>query len=106
MEISFLLFGLRLALGICVGLIVSTGVSDQVKNGALPINCTLQRIARTPVFSTDGEYIIGGVFSFHYKELTKIHNYTTVPEPPTCIGRLVRGRSGGEWWECYTKKSG
>ncbi|MEQ2165324.1 hypothetical protein GOODEAATRI_015641 [Goodea atripinnis] len=37
----------------------------------------------------DGEYIIGGVFSIHYKELTKTDNYTTVPEPPTCTGRLV-----------------
>ncbi|KAM4742041.1 extracellular calcium-sensing receptor-like [Anableps anableps] len=36
----------------------------------------------------DGEYVIGGVFAIHYKELTKIHNYTTVPEPPTCTGSI------------------
>ncbi|MED6270934.1 hypothetical protein CHARACLAT_015243, partial [Characodon lateralis] len=36
----------------------------------------------------DGEYIIGGVFSIHYKELTKTDNYTTVPEPPTCTGSI------------------
>ncbi|XP_036006161.1 extracellular calcium-sensing receptor-like [Fundulus heteroclitus] len=36
----------------------------------------------------DGEYIIGGVFSIHYKELTKIHNYTTAPEPTTCTGSI------------------
>ncbi|XP_038149379.1 extracellular calcium-sensing receptor-like isoform X1 [Cyprinodon tularosa] len=55
---------------------------------ALPMNCVLQGTSRLPAFSTDGEYIIGGIFSIHYKELTKIHNYTTVPEPPTCTGSI------------------
>ncbi|KAM4742039.1 extracellular calcium-sensing receptor-like [Anableps anableps] len=36
----------------------------------------------------DGEYVIGGVFAIHYKELTRIQNYTTVPEPPTCTGSI------------------
>lgn len=105
MEISFFYIGLRLALGICVVLIVVFARSDQIKNEALPINCNLQGTARTPAFSMDGEYIIGSVFSIHYKELIKIHNYTTVPEPPICTGRFVKGWSGGEWRKCYTKKS-
>ncbi|XP_047247937.1 extracellular calcium-sensing receptor-like [Girardinichthys multiradiatus] len=32
----------------------------------------------------NGDFIIGGAFSIHYKELTKTHNYTAVPEPPSC----------------------
>ncbi|PWA22108.1 hypothetical protein CCH79_00010358 [Gambusia affinis] len=75
MEISLLLIGLRLA-------------QDRVKNGALAMNCTLQGTARIPAFSMDGEFIIGGVFAIHYKELTKIHSYTTAPEPPTCTGSI------------------
>ncbi|XP_014913699.1 extracellular calcium-sensing receptor-like [Poecilia latipinna] len=86
MENSSLLNGLRLA---HIWLIfVAFGVSDRVKNGALAINCTLQGTARMPAFSMDGEFIIGGVFSLRYKEITKIHSYTIVPEPPTCTGSV------------------
>ncbi|XP_032401900.1 extracellular calcium-sensing receptor-like [Xiphophorus hellerii] len=86
MENSSLLIGLRLA---HIWLIfVAFGVPDRGKNGALAINCTLQGTARIPAFSMDGEFIIGGVFAIHYKELTKIHSYTTAPEPPTCTGSI------------------
>ncbi|XP_036934234.1 extracellular calcium-sensing receptor-like [Acanthopagrus latus] len=37
-----------------------------------------------PVFSMDGDYIIGGVFSIHHYTHTVKHNYTTMPEPQMC----------------------
>uniref|UniRef100_A0A3B3XX13 G-protein coupled receptors family 3 profile domain-containing protein n=1 Tax=Poecilia mexicana TaxID=48701 RepID=A0A3B3XX13_9TELE len=80
--------GLRLALSQSVGSVFAISGSDIVENGTLPIKCILQGTARTPAFSMDGEFIIGGVFSLHYKELTKIHSYTTAPEPPTCTGSV------------------
>ncbi|XP_037533485.1 extracellular calcium-sensing receptor-like [Nematolebias whitei] len=37
----------------------------------------------------DGDFVIGGVFSLHYKQLTVIYNYTTKPEPSRCTGSLI-----------------
>lgn len=56
------------------------------------MKCTLQGIPHVPAFSMDGDFVIGGVFSIHYKPLTVINNYTTKPDPARCTGRLVRGR--------------
>ncbi|XP_036973273.1 extracellular calcium-sensing receptor-like [Acanthopagrus latus] len=36
----------------------------------------------------DGDYVIGGVFSIRYYEQTEMHNYTTIPEPHKCTGRI------------------
>ncbi|XP_067364208.1 extracellular calcium-sensing receptor-like [Channa argus] len=36
----------------------------------------------------DGDYTIGGVFAIHYNMQNVIHNYTTMPEPLQCTGRM------------------
>lgn len=54
------------------------------------LKCELQGTARLPVFSADGDYIIGGVFSIHHYKQTAKHNYTSMPEPVRCTGRLVK----------------
>ncbi|XP_067364214.1 extracellular calcium-sensing receptor-like [Channa argus] len=36
----------------------------------------------------DGDYIIGGAFFIHYNMQALEHNYTTVPEPLRCTGRI------------------
>ena len=59
------------------------------------MKCKLQGTARKPAFSVDGDYIVGGVFSIHNYLHTVKHNYTTMPGPQMCTGRLVRGRSDG-----------
>ncbi len=72
--------------------ITAAGISSQTSS----VKCKLQGTARQPAFSMDGDYVIGGVLSIHrYKDTVK-HNYTTMPEPQRCTGRLVRGRSGGK----------
>ncbi|GLD53362.1 extracellular calcium-sensing receptor-like protein, partial [Lates japonicus] len=43
---------------------------------------------RLPVFSMDGDYVIGGVFSIHNYIHTVKHNYTTMPEPLRCTGSI------------------
>ncbi|XP_014835889.1 PREDICTED: vomeronasal type-2 receptor 1-like [Poecilia mexicana] len=48
--------------------------------------CTLLGTPRSPAFSEDGDFIIGGVSSIHYQLYTVIYNYTTKPEPPRCTG--------------------
>ncbi len=73
----------------------AAGVSSQAS-----VKCKLRGTARLPAFSMDGDYVIGGVFSIHYYTHTVKHNYTTMPEPVRCTGRLVRARSGGK--QCYT----
>ncbi|TDH14843.1 hypothetical protein EPR50_G00024940 [Perca flavescens] len=67
------------------------GVSTQTSS----VKCKLQSATCLPVFSMDGDYVIGGVFSIHHYMQTVKHNYTAMPEPLRCTGRLVRGRSGG-----------
>lgn len=54
------------------------------------MKCTLQSTPRLPAFLKDGDFLIGGVFSLHYKLNTVIYNYITKPEPWRCTGRLVR----------------
>lgn len=64
--------------------------SDGVSTEDSSIKCTLQSTHRLPAFSIDGDFVIGGVFSLHYKLYTVIHQYTSKPEPLKCAGRLVR----------------
>lgn len=54
------------------------------------LKCELRGTARLPVFSADGDYIIGGVFSIRRYKQTVKHNYTATPEPVRCTGRLVK----------------
>ncbi|XP_026222139.1 extracellular calcium-sensing receptor-like [Anabas testudineus] len=50
--------------------------------------CQLQSTPRLAAFSMGGDYIIGGVFSIHYNLQAVKHNYTTMPEPVVCTGRI------------------
>lgn len=108
MGISALFFGLTVALGLlgmnsALALNVSWDVLKQkaepsetrtgirVRNEASSVKCKLQGAAHLPAFSMDGDYIIGGAFSIHNYMHTVKHNYTTMPEPLRCTGRLVKG---------------
>lgn len=75
-----------------------------VRTKASFVKCVLQGTARLPVFSSDGDYVLGGVFSIHHYKQTVKHNYTRMPESLRCTGRLVRGRSTGKegisLWRC------
>uniref|UniRef100_A0A3Q2R395 Extracellular calcium-sensing receptor-like n=1 Tax=Fundulus heteroclitus TaxID=8078 RepID=A0A3Q2R395_FUNHE len=62
-------------------IVVSSGCLDGLnhRTGLLEapsVECTLQGTPRSPVFSADGDFIIGGVFSIHYQLYTVIYNYT------------------------------
>uniref|UniRef100_A0A8C4S2G1 Extracellular calcium-sensing receptor-like n=1 Tax=Erpetoichthys calabaricus TaxID=27687 RepID=A0A8C4S2G1_ERPCA len=46
--------------------------------------CTLRDYPEVPVFSKDGDIIIGGLFSFYSTFTTKKPNFTIMPEPPKC----------------------
>ncbi|XP_037533760.1 extracellular calcium-sensing receptor-like [Nematolebias whitei] len=41
-----------------------------------------------PAFSENGDFVIGGIFSIHYKLHAVIYNYTTKPEPSSCSGSI------------------
>lgn len=115
MKISVFLIGLRLAMcwlemNSVIGLggsvdslkqltALSEDGADRVTTGASSLKCSLQGTTRSPAFSMEGDYTIGGAFSIHFKEDTKIYNYTTIPEPPSCTGRLV---SSGERRNVFT----
>uniref|UniRef100_A0A4W6CAJ9 G-protein coupled receptors family 3 profile domain-containing protein n=1 Tax=Lates calcarifer TaxID=8187 RepID=A0A4W6CAJ9_LATCA len=104
MEISALFIGLRLALslfelnsalvnGYREGLkqravLTEARSNDGVSTEATSVKCKLQGTTRLPVFSMDGDYIIGGVFSIHHYIHTVKHNYTTMPEPLRCTGSI------------------
>ena len=120
MELKVLLLGLRLALslfevnsvvaldGSQTGLTQRTGPTeagtDGVSTQTVSMKCNLQVTARLPAFSKNGDYVIGGVFSIHFNTHTAIHNYTTMPEPSRCTGRLVRGGTdGGRMIDLYEK---
>ncbi|XP_017280201.2 extracellular calcium-sensing receptor-like [Kryptolebias marmoratus] len=61
------------------------GVSTEISS----MKCTLQSTPHLPAFSINGDFVIGGVFSLHYKQLTVSYNYTTKPEPSRCTGSLI-----------------
>ncbi|XP_051252922.1 extracellular calcium-sensing receptor-like isoform X1 [Dicentrarchus labrax] len=105
MEISALFIGLILSLGLCElnsalavntsedGLKQGAGLTEDrtvagVSTEASSVKCKLQGTSRQPAFSMDGDYVIGGVFSIHYYMHTVKHNYTTMPEPMRCTGRI------------------
>ncbi|KAK2847371.1 hypothetical protein Q5P01_010370 [Channa striata] len=105
METSARFLGLRLALclfqlnsalalnGLCNDLkqraaSTQTSTCAEVSPVDPSVICKLQGTARLPVFSEDGDYIIGGVFSIHYSMQTEKYNYTTMPEPLRCTGRI------------------
>lgn len=104
MEISTLFIGLSLALGFfemnsghtdsTCGLKQGPGFTE-VRAGpginpeASSVICKLQGTAHCPAFAVDGDYVIGGVFSMHNSILIVKHNYTAMPEPLRCTGRLV-----------------
>ncbi|XP_036973245.1 extracellular calcium-sensing receptor-like isoform X2 [Acanthopagrus latus] len=96
MEISAIVIGLVLFLSLCElnsALEVSAGLTEEktgagVSTGASSMKCKLQGTTRLPVFSMDGDYTIGGVFSIHTYKHTVMHNYITLPEPQKCTGRI------------------
>ncbi|XP_017280148.1 extracellular calcium-sensing receptor-like [Kryptolebias marmoratus] len=64
--------------------LTDAGVSTEASS----VKCTLQSTPRLPEFSMDGDFVIGGVFSIHYKLHTVIYNYTAKPEPLRCTGSM------------------
>lgn len=114
MELKHIIIGLRLA--VCLLKAITTVVLvvflDGLKHrieptealsgaGASPetslMKCSLQSTPRLPAFSKDGDFVIGGVFSIHYKLHTATYNYLDKPEILRCTGRFVKsGRN-----ECY-----
>ncbi|KAF1394154.1 hypothetical protein PFLUV_G00023580 [Perca fluviatilis] len=105
MEISALCIGLILSLGLCElnSALALNGSEDDVKQRAgltedrtgagvstqtSSVKCKRQGTTRLPVFSTDGDYVIGGVFSIHQYVYTVNNNYTTMPEPLRCTGSI------------------
>lgn len=61
-----------------------------VRTSAPPLKCTAQGQGRLPVFSADGDYVIGGIFSIHHYKQTVKRDYAAMPEPERCGGRLVK----------------
>uniref|UniRef100_A0A3B3BMM9 Extracellular calcium-sensing receptor-like n=1 Tax=Oryzias melastigma TaxID=30732 RepID=A0A3B3BMM9_ORYME len=63
--------------GSLTGLKQRTGV-DVANIDASSVRCNLRGATRSPAFSKDGDFIIGGVFSIHYNMYTEIYNYITI----------------------------
>lgn len=61
-----------------------------VRTLAPHLKCTAQGEARLPVFSADGDYVIGGIFSIHHYKQTVERDYAAMPELERCGGRLVK----------------
>lgn len=90
MEIKHVIIGLRLA--VCLLKVITAGASAEKSL----MKCSLQSTPRLPVFSTDGDFFIGGVFSIHYKLHKETYNYLDKPGTLRCTGRFVRsGRNEG-----------
>lgn len=53
------------------------------------LKCELQGSPRDPVFSMNGDYIIGGVFAIHFYVDKINHEYMKKPDPQKCTGRSV-----------------
>lgn len=66
-----------------------SGSGITASTNASSVKCNLLGTAGSPVFSKDGDFVLGGMFTIHYKMHTEIYPYTAVPEPPKCTGRLV-----------------
>lgn len=102
MAISSVFIGLTLALGLFEVISdcdlwfgLRQGLKTQTRAGAVVIPedssvmCELQGSTHPPVFTMEGDYMIGGVFSIHSSIPTVRHDYTVMPEPLRCTGRLV-----------------
>lgn len=53
------------------------------------LECALRGSARDTAFSTNGDFVIGGIFSIHHYIEEVHHDYTTKPKPSKCTGRSV-----------------
>ncbi|KAK2847376.1 hypothetical protein Q5P01_010375 [Channa striata] len=70
------------------GLKPRAGFTESQVGDSTSVKCKVQDTPPVPAFSKDGDYIIGGVFSLHsYMQTTK-RNYTFMPEPLRCTGRI------------------
>ncbi|XP_029629673.1 extracellular calcium-sensing receptor-like [Salmo trutta] len=70
-----------------LALLTSASISTSA-SGLESVRCRLQGTPRPPVFSQDGNFVIGGVFSIHYYMYTVDHSYTSMPEPLQCTGSM------------------
>ncbi|XP_076851042.1 extracellular calcium-sensing receptor-like [Brachyhypopomus gauderio] len=55
---------------------------------ANPVSCRLWAKPQMPVFSLNGDFVIGGIFSIHYNMRTEQINYTRLPPQPQCSGSM------------------
>lgn len=109
MKTKHIVIDLRLPVAMTLLKVITTvvlvGCLDGLKQSVEPIKaltgagvstetslmkCTLQGTPRLPAFSTDGDFVIGGVFAIHYEVRTGTHHYNSKPEVLMCAGRLVR----------------
>jgi len=66
---------------------VGIGDLSDAGNATDSVKCMLRGTPRPPVFTLEGDYLIGGAFSIHYYMKAVKHNYTSPPEPLECTGR-------------------
>ena len=66
---------------------VGIGDLSDAGNATNSVKCMLRGTPQPPVFTLEGDYLIGGAFSIHYYMKMVKHNYTSLPEPIECTGR-------------------
>nr|XP_054598485.1 extracellular calcium-sensing receptor-like [Nothobranchius furzeri] len=98
MEIRSVFIGVQLVLGLFEVMVdpldslkrvvepLDALTGDGVPTEASSITCNLQGAPRLPVFSLDGDLVLGGSLLLHNNVKTKVYNYSTKPEPPSCTG--------------------
>ena len=69
---------------VAIGDFSDAGNNNRITNS---VKCMLRGTPQPPVFTLEGDYLIGGAFSIHYYMKTVKHNYTSLPEPIECTGR-------------------
>ncbi|XP_018557679.1 LOW QUALITY PROTEIN: extracellular calcium-sensing receptor-like [Lates calcarifer] len=52
--------------------------------------CRLQGMAQLPELSKDGDFILGGIFTFHTGYRGSVPTFQSLPDPPTCLNINVR----------------
>ncbi|XP_024132794.2 extracellular calcium-sensing receptor, partial [Oryzias melastigma] len=62
-------------------------LSESMTNGP-SVKCKPLATASSTVFSMEGDFNIGGVFSIYYKMHAEIYNHTFSPGPPRCTGSI------------------
>ncbi|XP_028817513.1 extracellular calcium-sensing receptor-like [Denticeps clupeoides] len=55
---------------------------------ASSVSCRLQGTGTPSALYKDGNYVIGGIFSFHFYTRIVQHNYTSRPVPMQCTGKM------------------